>query len=124
MWLDIVDTIITVIGKKLSSDEKKRTKLSQLFFDIAKLLEDTAIDLQNDIYPHGKCSAMESLSKELLSILKNSMDEKQLDELSTQLFIASSLELDYAMRKSRDTIVTLQKTAGRFEALAMLYRTI
>jgi hypothetical protein len=124
MWLDIVNTIIEVISKKVSIDEKKRLKLSQLFFDVAKLLEDTAKDLEQDVYPHGKCAAMESLSRELVSILKNSMDEEPLQELSHQLFVASNLELEYAMRKSKDTIVTLQKTAGRFEALGMLYKAV
>lgn len=121
MWLDVIKMIISLCSQYKEMTNKKKEKLSQLFMDISLLLSGTAKDLQNDVYPHGNCQAMKSLSDELVSLLKNKVDEDKLKELNILLRAASSLELEYAQRKNPKTIEALQKTSGEFHALSLIY---
>lgn len=122
MWFQIVKNIIDLCRQYNQSKSKKREKLSQLFMDISMIIDATVKDLQNDIYPHGSCEAMKSLSTELVFLLKGEVNEEQLKVVDEELKIASNLELEYAKRKDPQTIEVLQKTSGQFHALSLIYK--
>ena len=64
---------------------------------------------------------MEILANELVSCLEGSVEEDKLSDVGNMLHSCSKLEREYATRKSNDTIETLIKTAGQFEALSIIY---
>lgn len=121
MWFNVIQFLASLINKREEITKEKREKLSKAFEKIAKLIDETLVDLENDIYPSGKCIAMEQLANELLSLVGDYMEKEKLNELARQFYLASRLEQEYATRKSKDTITTLQQTSGKFQALAIIY---
>lgn len=121
MWWDITKELISFAYRKQSILNEKKEKMSKACDRISKLLVDTAEELKMDVYPMGKCSAMEILANELTSCLEGVMEQDKLNNLSAMLHSCSRLEKEYATRKSNDTIETLIKTAGQFEALSIIY---
>lgn len=121
MWFNVIQFLASLINKREEITKEKREKLSKAFEKIAKLIDETLVDLENDIYPSGKCAAMEQLATDLLSLVRDYMEKEKLNELARQFYAASRLEHEYATRKSKDTITTLQQTSGKFQALAIIY---
>jgi hypothetical protein len=121
MWWDIAKELINFAYKKQINDIEKKEKISKACDRISKLLTDTVKELKSDVYPVGKCAAMDMLSEELIFCFKGYMEEDKLNHLSDMLHYSSKLEKEYATRKSNDTIDTLIKTAGQFDALSIIY---
>lgn len=122
MWLEVIKNIIALCTQYSDRSNKKKEKISQLFMDISMVIDATVKDLQADIYPHGSCQAMKSLSDELVALLKGHVDEEKLKQLDGQLKFASNLELEFAGRKNPQTIEALQKTSGQFHAMSLIYK--
>lgn len=121
MWFNVIQFLASLVNRKADMTDQKRQRLSKAFEKMATLIDETLVDLEHDVYPSGKCVAMEQLSNEILSIVGDYMEKAKLDELARQLYLASRLEMEYAERKSKDTITTLQKTSGKLQALAIIY---
>jgi hypothetical protein len=121
MWLDIAKILLSAYGKKKEMLENKKEKLSKAFKDMADVMKGVTEDLKNDIYPMGSCIAMEELSRHIVSMVKDVLTEEETLELSKCLFVASKLEMEYAMRKSEDTIPALERAQGKLIALSIIY---
>ena len=121
MWWDITKELISFAYKKQVTQQQQKERIAKVYERIAKLLLETAEELKMDVYPMGKCAAMEILANELVSCLEGSVEEDKLSDVGNMLHSCSKLEREYATRKSNDTIETLIKTAGQFEALSIIY---
>lgn len=122
MWIDIIKSLFDIVSKKKEIDDARRLRISEIFMDISTLINDTALELQNDTYPAGKCFAMKTLSDELMSLIKPDMKEDKWNHLNNMLQQASSIEREYADRNNPDTIKTLQKTSGEFHAYSVIFK--
>lgn len=122
MWIEISKLIFDVFSKKKESNQNSKERLSVVFHEISELLRDTAHKIQEDIYPHGNCVAMDLLSKELSTFMFDKIDNERLSTLTRQLEEASRLELEYAKRKDPSTIIELEQASGLFKGLSILYK--
>lgn len=121
MWLDIAKILLSAYDKKRDRLDDKKEKLSQAFKDMADVIKGVTEDLKNDIYPGGSCIAMEELSRHIVSMVKDVLTPEETEELSRHLFIASKLEMEYAMRKNPETIPALERAQGKLIALSIIY---
>ena len=121
MWIEIIKFLVSLIDKRSHITIEKKEKLSKALERMAELIDFTIEDLEHDIYPSGKCIAMEQLSNDILLIVKDYMPKEDVDDLSRQLFIASRLELEFATRKNKSTITELQKASGKLHAFSIIY---
>lgn len=121
MWLEIIKLIREmVIGEKAKLEEQSQ-KLSHFFLDISELLKITAEQLLSDTYPHGSCTAMSSLSNNLIDFLQDKVETDKLVKLAQLLDEACILEKEWNERKNPDTISRLHQISGEFKALSMLF---
>lgn len=125
MWLEIGKIILEAFSNERKIQSEKRAKLAAIFQQISELLHQTAIELANDQYPHGKCAAMELLSREFVDEISghNFFQEDKLKEIDFELQKASKLELEYSNRKNPETIVGISITSGKFHALSLLLKS-
>lgn len=121
MWLEILKTLLSISDRKKDMELEKRERLSKAFQLMSDVIGKAIEDLQNNIYPTGSCIAMEQLSNDILKAVSGMMPEEDAKQLSNQLYAASHLELEYAMRDNPNTIPTLQKAQGKLLALSILY---
>lgn len=120
MWLEIGKALVEIFTKQKQVKQEERQRLSTLFQHMSELLEDTARDLEKDLYPHGKCATMEMLSNELSGILIGKIESEKLDEVHRILLESSRLESEYAKRKDPETIKNLLIASGKFKALSII----
>lgn len=120
MWLDIIKLIIEVVTNKKQTTQANNQKISELFSQIAEILEKTANDLKMDIYPHGACQSLAVLSNSIVDILKDKMPLSEAINLSKLLGEASLIERDWAFRQDTKTIETLLIASGEFKAHSKL----
>jgi hypothetical protein len=121
MWLDIIKMLVTIAQHFKETNVDQRERISKLYSEMSELLVETAKDLNADVYPHGKCATMWTLSENLLDYLKDKVNDEELTMLHQMLRSCSQLEREFATRKDEETINQLFKAAGRLQALSILY---
>lgn len=121
VWLEIGKLLMDIFKNHKEEKKEERERLHALFLEMSQLLEGTAVKLENDVYPHGDCQAMELLCVGLVAKLKPMIPFNELDMLTDQLMKASKLELEFATRKDPTTIETIRTASGTFKALSILY---
>jgi hypothetical protein len=121
MWFEIVKTLLSISDKKKELDQEKRERLSKAFDRMAEVVKDVIDQLENDVYPTGSCIAMEQISNDILKVVSGIMPQEDAKKLALELAMVSHLELEYAMRKNKETIPALYKAQGRLEALSIIY---
>ena len=124
MWLDIMKLIFDFISNSEKMKADKKLKLSEVFQDISDLLYETVDDLNNDIYPHGKCVSMANLADNMTDLMKGYLDEKKLEELVFMLKDACRLEKEFATRRDPESILDIQTTAGMFNSFSIMYKIV
>lgn len=124
MWLDIVKALFDISSKRQELEEARRLRIADVFLDISKLLDETANELEKDIYPGGKCHAMKVLADELLLIIRDKMEEQQWHNLNGMLQQACGLEKEYANRKDSEVVDVLRQTAGHFHAKSLIFKVL
>jgi hypothetical protein len=122
MWVDIIKLLVDVTGKKQELEQAKRARLSEVFLEISKLLEETAEELGNNNYPIGKCFAMTTLADELVTMLKDKMSDEEWHNLAGMLYQSCKVEREYADRKNPETINSLKEAAGHFYAKSLIFK--
>ena len=120
MWTEIIGVCKELMQHYFKSKKEDKQKLSKLFSSISEILNETAIKLKEDEYPHYHCSIMNSLSQELILYCTGVIEDKKSIKFTDMLFECSNLEKEYANRKDDSTIRTLMVSAGEFKALSML----
>lgn len=108
-------------NKERISEIEDRKRVAELLKSISDLLDSVATDLNNDIYPHGKCEAMRVLVQGLMEKLTHTLEPEKTKELYNTLMSVTELERMYAERNN-DTIIQLQKTAGKFYGASLLIK--
>ena len=121
MWFDLIKMLITIAQVKREVNINERERISKLYSEMSQLLTDTALDLSKDIYPAGKCATMWTLAENIIEYLKDKINEEELQLISQMFRSCSQLEKEYATREDPDTIKIMFETAGRLQALSMLY---
>lgn len=124
MWLDIIKVIFEFITKSDNMKAEKKLRLSEVFQDISDLLEETIDDLKNDVYPHGKCTAMANLADNMTDVMKGYLDDEKLEQLIYMLKDASRLEREFARRKDPEIIMDIMTTAGMFNSFSIMYKIV
>jgi len=112
--------LIDLFRLKSSSDDKSSENVSKALNQIADLLDSTIADLENDIYPSGKCAEMEMLAKYLGDALEGDISPEYLDFLKINLNSALEIEKLYAYKDDPTQIEKLKTAAGYFRASAIL----
>jgi hypothetical protein len=124
MWLDIMKMIFEFILKSDNMKAEKKLKIAEVFQDISDLLEETVVDLKNDVYPHGKCMSMANLADNMTGLMKDYVEKDKLEELTYMLKDACRLEKEFANRTNPNSILDIQTTAGMFNSFAIMYKII
>lgn len=121
MWLEIFKTILSLSDRKRQIQEEKKERLVKALALMSDVVGAAIKDLQNNIYPTGSCIAMEQISNDIMKVVGDMLSKEDAQKLSNQLFLASKLELEYAMRDNPETIPALQKAQGLLTALSIIY---
>ncbi len=118
MWLEVIKFILDIVknGKETNQEEKER--LADFFSEISTLLEQTALSIESNNYPHGSCTALSSCANSIMDILKDKMDYDRSINLARIL----DVEREWAFRDNPDTIPKLLQASGEFEAASMLIK--
>jgi len=124
MWLDIMKMIFEFISNSNDMKAEKKLRISEVFQDISDLLEETVIDLKNDVYPHGKCMSMANLADSMTGLMKDYVEKDKLEQLTYMLKDACRLEKEFANRTNPNSILDIQTTAGMFNSFAIMYKII
>lgn len=113
-----IDSFISI--KK--DEQEDRLRVAQILLDISELLNDTAEKLSLDFYPYNNCIIMERLSSELKNKIEPYMTDEQSDILEICLRDVVQIEKEFANRKDPDTIPSIQRASGEFQAMSILLR--
>ena len=108
-------------NKERIAEVEDLKRVSELLKSISDLLDSVAIDLNNDIYPHGKCEAMRVLVQGIMEKLMHTLEPVKAKELYETLMSVTELERLYAERNT-ETIRQLQITAGKFYGASLLIK--
>ena len=120
--IDVCKSIIDYTLRHNDIKEQNKEKISQLLLEISEILDDTAEKLSNDDYPHNNCVVMERLSSELHSNLLEYLPKKDINVLRDSLIEASQVEKQFALRKEKETIPSIERAAGEFKVMSMLLK--
>lgn len=124
MWEKIAtilfDTTCDFIKNKANAEKEKRQRLARVCLSVSNLLNEAANDLNNDEYPHGKCSSMHTLCDSMYEVLKDLTTKEKCDELMSIMRNASNLEVEFARRNDPDTAIQLQIAAGAFYSIYLI----
>lgn len=118
--IDAGKYLVTIFSEKQKMKKARKQQLSSTLKTIGDLLQATANDLRNDIYPHGSCTAMENLADNLIQELEGFLNEEQVKDLKFNLQLASRLEQLYAERKAPGFIDKIEQASGHFYAVSIL----
>jgi len=118
--IDAGKYLVTLFSEKQKMKKARKHQLSSTLKTIGDLLQATANDLRNDVYPHGSCTAMENLADNLIQELDGFLNEEQVKDLKFNLQLASRLEQLYAERQVPGFIDKIEQASGHFYAVAIL----
>lgn len=122
MWLEVIKFILDIFqsGKKANKEEKE--KLSEFLNEISVLLEQTALSIQSETYPHGSCSALSSCANSIMDILRDKIENDKAIFLARKLDEACVVEREWAFRDNPDTVSKLLQASGEFKAAALVIK--
>ena len=115
---DVIDIVIK--NKQIEKENKLRVGI--LLEEMSKVLEDTAIKLSKNEYPHFNCALMDKMSDHLNFRLTDLIPEEQLKELHHSLKQASQVEKQFATREEPQTIPSIFKAAATFKTFSLLLK--
>ena len=112
--------MIDLFKAKSMQDEQSSEELQDALYKIADLLDAVSFDLENGVYPHGKCAEMDMLSVNLHDALTGDLPDEYLDILKNNLNSAVEIEKMYAYKDDPNQIQKLRIAAGYFRAASIL----
>ncbi len=112
--------MLDIFKAKTMIDEQSSEEVQKALLDIADLLDGVSFDLENGVYPHGKCAEMEMLSINLSDALTGDISDDYLEVLKNNLNSAVEIEKLYAERQDPSQIQKLRMAAGYFRAASIL----
>ena len=118
--ISIGSIMLDIFKAKTMIDEESSEEVQKALADIADLLDSVSFDLENNVYPHGKCAEMEMLSLHLSDALTGDISDDYLEVLKNNLNSAVEIEKLYAERHDPNQIQKLRMAAGYFRAAAVL----
>lgn len=99
-----------------------KLRISVLLEEISKLLEDTALKLEKDEYPHFNCALLEKMTNHLHFHLLEHVPIDEADNLRKILIESTQVEKEFAARHDTDTIPNIKKAAGEFKAMSLIMK--
>ena len=118
--ISIGSLMIDLFKAKSMQDEQSSEELQDALYKVADLLDDVSFDLENGVYPHGKCAQMDMLSLNLHDALAGDLPDEYLEILKNNLNSAVEIEKMYAYKDDPNQIQKLRMAAGYFRAAAIL----
>lgn len=118
--ISIGSILLDIFKAKTMIDEESSEEVQKALLDIADLLDSVSFDLENNVYPHGKCAEMEMLSTNLGDALTGDISDDYLEILKNNLNSAVEIEKLYAERHDPNQIQKLRTAAGYFRAASIL----
>lgn len=122
IFVDICKKGIELFLLNKKEQKEDRLKVAEILLDISALLKDTAEKLVIDFYPHNNCVVLERLSTELKSKILPFMSNEQSDLLEVTLKDVVLIEKQFAHRKDPETIPSIYRASGEFQAMSLLLR--
>lgn len=122
MWLEIINFLYSFLKSEVELESSRKEQLVDFFHDIHLLILDVVTNLQKDIYPHGSCVAMSSISNKLIDTLQGKLETQELNKLAKMLDEAAVLEKEWVNRKDQLILNQLLTISGEFKALSILYK--
>lgn len=126
-FLQVANISFTMLDRFKPTD-KDREVLSEILLQIGILLNSVVEDLENKMYPHGKCSEMEKYAQKLKFILQGKMSGEEISELSKMLNESLQVERllgelnNLSEENKKKNIEMLQTAAGCFVAWGNMAR--
>lgn len=118
--ISIGSIMLDIFKAKTMIDDKSSEEVQKALLDIADLLDGVSFDLENGVYPHGKCAQMDMLATNLHDALTGDISDDYLDVLKNNLNSAVEIEKLYAERQDPNQIQKLRMAAGYFRAASIL----
>lgn len=123
-FLNIVNTVFTIKDK--ISHGKNKENVGQFLIDIGNLLNEVSIEIEQNRYPHDKCSIMFEYMNGLKNALADKMEEEQI--ITLQSLIEESYRVEQLLGQLNQltseeksyNINMLKSIAGRFIGLGKL----
>lgn len=122
MWLEVIKFILDIVKNGKETNQEEKNRLAEFLTEISTLLEQTALSIQSNTYPHGSCTALSSCANSIMDILKEKIDYDKAISLARILDEACIVEREWAFRDNPDTIPKLLQASGEFKAAAMLIK--
>jgi len=126
-FLQIANISLSLKDKFKTSDTDKEI-LSNSLLNMGNLLNSVADDLEQGIYPHGKCAEMEIYAHQLKSVLKDKMTVEEVDKLSG--YMNESLQVERLLgqlnqlskEQKQENLKLLRMAAGSFVAYSTVVK--
>lgn len=118
--ISIGSILLDIFKAKTLIDEESSEEVQKALLDIADLLDSVSFDLENNVYPHGKCAEMQMLATNLGDALTGDISDDYLEILKNNLNSAVEIEKLYAERHDPNQIQKLRMAAGYFRAASIL----
>ena len=104
-------------------NSNNRLRVSVLLDEVSKILEDTAVKLSKDEYPHMNCALMEKMTNHIKFFLDGKIPKPLLDELYLSLIESSKVESQFAQRHNEGVINSIYNASANFKSVSMLLKT-
>jgi hypothetical protein len=120
--INLCKEICQFVDKQKILERESRMRISVVLDEISRIMDDTAIKLRLDEYPHGNCVILENLAENLKKHLSDSVNSDDLNKLETSLNTGLMVEKYYAMRKDTNVISEIERASGEFKSLSLLMK--
>jgi hypothetical protein len=120
--IELCKAALEYINSNKKTKKELKLRISVLLEEISKLIEDTALKLEKDEYPHFNCALLEKMSNHLHFHLLEYVPQEEVDELRKTLIESTQIEKEFAKRHDPKTIPSLKSAAGEFKAMSLLMK--
>jgi len=120
--ISLCKEICQVLDKKRTVRKETKLRISIVLDEISRVMDDTAIKLKSDEYPHGNCVILENLSENLNKYLSEYIRAEDLKKLDESLSKSITVEKYFAHRKDPKTISDIERASGEFKSLSLILK--
>lgn len=120
--IDLCKNALEYIKTSKHAKLELKMRISVLLEEISKLLEDTAIKLEKDEYPHFNCALLEKMTNHLHFHLIEHVPQDEVDNLRKVLLESTQVEKEFTRRNEPETIPQIKKAAGEFKAMSLIMK--
>lgn len=109
--------------KERFSSSKRRKELGAWMYELGALIDNTAVMIEQNNYPHNNCSRMRYLVDQFPQIFSDAFSETEIKELQSKMFQVTEIERMFGELSQIDTesrkrnIIELYEIAGGFMAV-------